>query len=366
MLWDIFCRVIDNHGDLGVCWRLSANLAQRGQQVRLWVDDATALAWMAPDAKTNSEGSALYATPTGQVVVRPWAVPLQPQDAASDVWVEAFGCELPEHFLTWAQLAHHHNSNASHPVWLNLEYLSAESYVERSHRLPSPVMSGPLKGRTKWFFYPGFTHKTGGLIREPWVQEELQSRGSPGSEPFKSKPYPQTSTLFCYEPEALTEAMQLASLNTSGHQWQVAHGRGALAFEQALQQWPAHLDRPHFHYMPPVPQTEFDRVLASSDLNFVRGEDSLVRALWAGKAFVWQIYPQDDGAHGPKLNAFLEWLCAPESLRRFHLRWNGLSQESLPQIDLPAWHACAASARARLMQQMDLVSQLLQFVAEKR
>ncbi|HEY0886111.1 MAG TPA: elongation factor P maturation arginine rhamnosyltransferase EarP, partial [Ramlibacter sp.] len=22
MLWDIFCKVIDNHGDIGVCWRL--------------------------------------------------------------------------------------------------------------------------------------------------------------------------------------------------------------------------------------------------------------------------------------------------------------------------------------------------------
>ena len=30
MSWDIFCRVIDNHGDLGVCWRLSVDLAQRG------------------------------------------------------------------------------------------------------------------------------------------------------------------------------------------------------------------------------------------------------------------------------------------------------------------------------------------------
>jgi hypothetical protein len=101
-------------------------------------------------------------------------------------------------------------------------------------------------------------------------------------------------------------------------------------------------------------------------LNFVRGEDSLVRALWAGKAFVWQIYPQDDGAHGPKMNAFLDWLQAPDSLRRFHLSWNGLSLEPLPEVDLPAWQACAMAAQARLMQQMDLVSQLLQFVEEKR
>jgi uncharacterized repeat protein (TIGR03837 family) len=227
-------------------------------------------------------------------------------------------------------------------------------------------MSGPLKGRTKWFFYPGFTHKTGGLIREQMVQESLQSKSSLELEPATFKPYSQTSMLFCYEPEALTEAMQLVSLNTPGHQWQVAHGRGALAFEQALHHWPLNINRPSFHFMKPVSQTQFDHALASSDLNFVRGEDSLVRALWAGKAFVWQIYPQDDGAHGPKLNALLDWLDAPESIRRFHLRWNGLSQEPLPQVDLPAWQACAAAARARLMQQLDLVSQLVQFVAEKR
>lgn len=46
--WDIFCKVIDNFGDIGVSWRLAADLASRGQQVRLWVDDAKALNWMAP------------------------------------------------------------------------------------------------------------------------------------------------------------------------------------------------------------------------------------------------------------------------------------------------------------------------------
>jgi hypothetical protein len=46
--WDVFCRVIDNFGDIGVCWRLATQLAGQGQRVRLWVDDASALAWMAP------------------------------------------------------------------------------------------------------------------------------------------------------------------------------------------------------------------------------------------------------------------------------------------------------------------------------
>ncbi len=366
MLWDIFCRVIDNHGDLGVCWRLSAELATRGHSIRLWVDDASALAWMAPDAKPNVEGRKQFHTPAGQVVVRPWHDALGSQDASSEVWVEAFGCDLPQHFLAWAQLSQLDAAHISAPVWLNLEYLSAESYVERCHKLPSPVMSGALKGRTKWFFYPGFTEKTGGLIREAGLQKQMATNASLGLGPLSSKAPPQKSTLFCYEPEALAEAMQLASLNTDQHEWQVAHGRGALAFEQALQSLPSHLEPPLHQFIPPLSQAKFDQLLASGDLNFVRGEDSLVRALWAGKAFVWQIYPQDDGAHGPKLNAFLDWLHAPDSLRRFHLRWNGLSQDPLPEIDLPAWQACATEARARLMQQMDLVSQLLQFVAEKR
>lgn len=359
MLWDIFCRVIDNHGDLGVCWRLSANLASRGHHIRLWVDDPSALAWMAPQAHLNEQGLASLHIENGHIEVRPWTAPLDDASAPSEVWIEAFGCELPDHFVQHAAQTTIQLADQSDPVWVNLEYLSAESYVERSHQLPSPVMSGPLKGRTKWFFYPGFTEKTGGLIREQHVSEKVVQ---------VAKPSPERTSLFCYEPAALGEALQLKSLNTPHHQWQVAHGRGAKAFDVAL----SHVARfgqdslPQFKKLPPVSQTEFDSQLSNCDLNFVRGEDSLVRALWAGKAFIWHIYPQDDGAHGPKLEAFLDWLQAPPSLRLFHLKWNGLSHAALPEVDLPLWQACVLSARARLMAQTDLVSQLLQFVAEKR
>jgi len=351
MLWDIFCRVIDNHGDLGVCWRLSADLASRGHQVRLWVDQADALAWMAPHGHS-------------QVWVRPWHDPLDAKQPMSQVWVEGFGCELPEHFTQWAALKHARSMPQPLPVWLNLEYLSAEPYVERCHKLPSPVMSGPLKGQTKWFFYPGFTPQTGGLIREAHLQ--FDSLGaSPGA---ASKPLPPQvcqTTLFCYEPAALSQALKLASLSGPMHRWHIAHGRGAAAFDQALISLPPLATKVQFEKIPPISQVEFDALLAQSDLNFVRGEDSLVRALWAGKAFVWQIYPQEDGAHGPKLEAFLDWLEAPDSLRQFHRVWNGLTPEPLPEIDLPSWQMCVQKAQQRLLQQHDLVSQLLQFVSEK-
>ena len=366
MLWDIFCRVIDNHGDLGVCWRLSANLASRGHTIRLWVDEPSALAWMAPEAQAQADGHMHLSLQNGHIEVRPWDDTLAPDAAMSNVWVEAFGCELPAHFLSWAQQAEPESGQVSVPVWINLEYLSAESYVERSHKLPSPVMSGPLKGRTKWFFYPGFTAQTGGLIRELELDASIRTNASQAFGALSAKPHSSKTTLFCYAPEALTEALQLSTLNAEDHEWQIAHGRGARAFDAALNLLPKQGVSPRFRKVPPLPQAQFDQLLHSSDLNFVRGEDSLVRALWAGKAFIWHIYPQEDGAHGPKLNAFLDWLQAPQSLRQFHLRWNGLSTNPLPQIDLPAWQACVHAARQALLAQTDLVSQLLQFVEEKR
>jgi uncharacterized repeat protein (TIGR03837 family) len=148
--WDIFCRVIDNFGDIGVCWRLSAALAARGQLVRLWVDDASALAWMAPGGCAG-------------VQVMHWQPdrPMPQEAQPGDVVIEAFGCEIDHAWIAMNSIASCAHSirarglnRLKNPVWINLEYLSAEPYVERSHGLSSPVLSGAAKGMQKWFFYP--------------------------------------------------------------------------------------------------------------------------------------------------------------------------------------------------------------------
>ena len=95
----------------------------------------------------------------------------------------------------------------------------------------------------------------------------------------------------------------------------------------------------------------------------MRGEDSLVRALWAAKPFVWQLYPQSDDAHHTKLSAFLDWLQAPPSWRQFHQAWNGVANGAL-QLEFPEWEACAQAARRRLCAQPDLVSELLRLVRQ--
>jgi uncharacterized repeat protein (TIGR03837 family) len=351
-LWDIFCTVIDNHGDLGVCWRLTRQLRDAGQRVRLWVDDASALAWMAPTAHQEPG-----------IKVRPWANASQASTLQAlppaDVWVEAFGCTLPEDFV-----AHAVNTKAKPPTWINLEYLSAEDWVPRMHQLPSPIMSGPAKGWTKTFFYPGFTPDTGGLLRETDLLERQQNFDLVKRSAWRQQHAPNLApnglliSLFCYEPTALPQL--LTQLVGTPHHLLVTPGRPLAAVQQALA---GMADQPNWSALPYTCQNGFDEMLWACDLNFVRGEDSLVRALWAGQPFIWHIYPQDDNAHHAKLEAFLDWLQAPESLRRAHRAWNGLPTADLaaPTSDaLIHWGQVAKDARQKLLAQNTLSMALLE------
>ncbi len=384
MLWDIFCRVIDNFGDIGVCWRLSADLAGRGHQVRLWIDDASSLAWMAPD--------------TGSVSVRPWAEAEVSPPCPGDVVVEAFGCNPPAAFVTQMQ-------RDTPPKWINLEYLSAEDYVERSHGLQSPVWSGPGAGLKKWFFYPGFTERTGGLLREPallaqrdaflaapnschdWLAK-LGVAPALGGDAALQQRY---VSVFCYASaplpmllDALSEQLSAPSTPT-GLTLLLTPGHASRMAQQWQQQNPDKLadcqNRLVMHELPHLTQVEFDRLLWACDVNLVRGEDSAVRALWAARPHVWQIYEQDDGVHEDKLQAFMNrWMAGwdPElsqSVQQIWRAWNNLplttrsSRAPEPMQDLakmalsaPAWQRQAALASQNLAKQTDLSTQLLEFV----
>lgn len=341
--WDIFCQVIDNYGDIGVCWRLARQLAARGQTVRLWVDDPRALGWMAPLGCAGVE-------------VRPWTTPLDLHDLApADVLIEAFGCDIPPDFVQ--RYVDWRAADGQPARWINLEYLSAESYVERSHGLPSPVMLGPGKGLNKRFFYPGFTPATGGLLREPDLltrQTRFDSTSWLAAQGIPTQANRTRVSLFCYEPASLPGL--LANLAGQNAQLLVTAGRASAAVRACP--LPAGLD---VHELPYLTQDGYDQLLWACDLNFVRGEDSLVRALWAGRPFVWQIYPQHDNAHHAKLEALLRQIRAPASLQAWHRTWNGMDSLPLDWPDLPAWQAAVLQARQGLLDQSDLLSRLLEF-----
>ena len=349
--WDIFCHVLDNYGDIGVSWRLATQLAERGRLVRFWVDDPSALRWMAPGGCKG-----VQVLPAAQAIVS-----FEP----GDVVIQAFGCALAPEVI--GAIARANLQQRPHVAWINLEYLTAEAYVARSHGLVSPVHGGPAAGVRKWFFFPGFTADTGGLLREPDLMQRrahfdrtqwLAAQGVQwGGEPVLS--------LFCYEPPALEQ--WLSAMAGSPACLLVTAGRASAAVRRALAELPADWGRHSavkIRFLPYLSQTEFDHLLWSADGNFVRGEDSLVRALWAGSGLIWQPYPQLDGAHQAKLEAFLDWLQPPASLRRYHRIWSGLETGALPAPSWGEWRQTVEAARARLLAQDDLLSRLFQFIAK--
>jgi len=364
--WDIFCRVIDNFGDIGVCWRLCVNLAQRGQTVRLWVDDASALAWMAPSGAPG-------------VTVLAWTTPFSNHgQVPGDVLVEAFGCEIDPEFI--AAYAYKIRAAGQRSIWLNLEYLSAEAYVARCHTLPSPVTYGPGQGLAKQFFYPGFTADTGGLLREADLLARQASfdRGTWLTGQGVDWQGQRLVSLFCYEPAGLPALLRTLAADDTPTQLLVTAGRASAAVRRlvdhdiGLQPFKNKGGQLSISYLPLMTQADYDHLLWACDINFVRGEDSLVRALWAGKPLIWQIYPQDDDAHHTKLHAFLDWLQAPPSWRHAHQRWNGLPGAEIDDAtaplfaadDLQTWQDSCQRARQTLLQQNDLASQLLDFIAK--
>ncbi|MBK9346715.1 MAG: elongation factor P maturation arginine rhamnosyltransferase EarP [Burkholderiales bacterium] len=379
MLWDIFCRVVDNFGDIGVCWRLSADLAVRGHHVRLWVDDASALAWMAPGALAGHWSG---------VQVLDWAASHNAEFVATlplaNVWVEGFGCEIaPEFIAACARPACANGINdLKNPVWINLEYLSAEAYVERCHGLPSPVLHGPAKGRVKYFFYPGFTPRTGGLLREPDLLQRQQTFTRTDQRSAWLQQHgihwqgERLVSLFCYEPPALTALLHHLAQQPEPTRLLVTSGRATVAVHAAIAHknslepsWNVR-ESLSFSYLSRLSQTDFDHLLWACDLNCVRGEDSLVRALWANKPLVWQIYPQHDNAHHDKLNAFLGLLQGDASLQQFHTVWNGLADPGAmlpsPLPHLTQWQQTVQRVRGRLLGMDDLAAGLNAFVQKKR
>jgi uncharacterized repeat protein (TIGR03837 family) len=126
-------------------------------------------------------------------------------------------------------------------------------------------------------------------------------------------------------------------------------------------------------FLPHLPQSVFDRLLHLCDLNLVRGEDSLAQAIHAGKPFVWNIYPQDDGAHIPKLHAFLDATSADDDLRAWHAMWNGLETDAfqaqgliLPWEKASTWPQKTLQQAEKFREQNDLCARLLSFIQEKQ
>lgn len=374
----LFCKVVDNYGDIGICWRLARQLQQEhGVAVTLWVDDLASFRRICPAVAPDAERQQIDG-----VAVRHWRGQdgvYAPADIA-DIVIEFFACDIPDGYI--AAMA----QCTPRPVWLNLEGLTAEEWVEGCHTLPSPHPRLPL---TKHFFFPGFTARTGGLLREAALERQrMQFQSDPAAAPAFLAQLGLTPaeiaafkvTLFCYPHAPVRELFDVWQAGTQAVACLVPEGVAADAVQaflgtDAVAGAVATRGALTVRVLPFVAQPDYDRLLWASDVNFVRGEDSFVRAQWAGRPFVWHIYPQDDNLHHKKLGAFLQrYAGGLDNLSAFALHWNGAA---LTPSDWPAlWQSLRAalpeiSARAAAWQREmdahgDLAANLLRFAAASR
>lgn len=324
--WDIFCKVVDNFGDAGVCWRLARILhREHGLLVRLWIDDLATLHALHP-----ALDAAVPLQQIDGITVCHWQDSALPDEAAAVI--EAFGCGLPEGYV--AAMA----ASARPPLWIVLEYLSAESWVDEHHGLSSPHPRLPLP---RYFFFPGFTSGTGGLLREADLQSRRAAFDDAARQAFwRDMGFADTArdalavSLFAYADAPVAEL--LAAMAQDAAPVVIALPGGAL--QQMVRTFfgvaaddrgPWRRGALEVRVLPFLPQTRYDDLLWACDLNFVRGEDSFVRAQWAAQPLVWQPYRQDDGAHQRKLQAFLSRYdqglapAAAAALGEFWRCWNG-------------------------------------------
>ncbi|MEY3202136.1 MAG: hypothetical protein RIR70_1686 [Pseudomonadota bacterium] len=363
--WDIFCKVVDNLGDIGVCWRLARLLHdEHGLAVRLWVDDLAAHQRICPGVVICDSQV------VSGIEVRHWPDDFSMATAGqvAEVVIDAFGCGLPAAYLA---------AMPADAVWVNLEYLSAEPWVAACHGLHSrlPDCAAPRR-----FFFPGFTPHTGGLMREHDLVARRQRFEDAGAASafLATLGVPADARLkvllFCYPSVCLPTLIE--AMDEGPAPVLLLIPEGAVA-QSVLAQLAAKPRRGFVEAraIPFVPQESFDELLWSMDVNIVRGEDSFVRAQWAAKPFVWHIYPQEGGAHLAKLEAFMARYTAasdPQSNLKpwsdFNLAWNEGT------LTAAHWHALKAALPAlshhaqdwatRLSTLPELTSALVQFCAK--
>lgn len=369
--WDIFCTVIDNFGDIGVCWRLAKQLVHEHRQaVRLWVDDLASFAYLASAIDPNIQQQVVQG-----VEICHWQKKFVTTESA-EVVIEAFACESPDVYIA-AML-----QKKKQPVWINLEYLSAEPWVAEYHALPSPHPRLPL---TKTCFFPGFVHGTGGLLRERDLITQRENFNAAVEHEFlrrkgllERKSDELRMSLFCYDTAPIEKLLQVLSESLMPTLLIVPQGKVAESIVALLAQKKELIKhkRLTIQIVPFMEHTDYDRLLWSCDINFVRGEDSFVRAQWAASPFIWNIYPQTEGAHWKKLDAFLDLYTAGMpiemaiAVREMWACWNGRNE-----INSAVWMNFLSFRESfvqhnqswitQLLKQNDLASSLVHF-AENR
>ena len=342
---DVFCDVIDNFGDAGVCLRLCRDFSKKNYEVRLFCNNVNIL-----NKITNSEDDS-----NRFLSLFSWSIENMNYEP-SEVVIQAFSVRLPDNLIK--------KIKTRKSTVINLEYLTAETFAEDCHKLPSYA-----DGFESFFFFPGFTKKTGGVVIEDSFLDKLHQAENRDSKNL---------TLFSYENEKVKTVIN--SLNNQNFILNVFEGKGLNNFNNLFNLNLAPGDQTKLQeltvkVLPMVSQDEYDSYLIDSCLNLVRGEDSIVRAMLTGNPFLWHIYSQKENAHKDKIEALFDRMsevCSSkedvETLRQITLSYNGFS-DYLDSFDIigfyESWKKLSKEWSEHLISLGSLTDNLISFLKTK-
>jgi len=283
--------VIDFFGDIGVAWRIAKQLKiDFNIEVHLLVDDLVTTKRLIPSIDLSLQKQTINGINICHCDFSEDSTSLPPPP---DFLFNVFNIDLPHSYKTLIK--------RKKSKYIVIEYLSAEPWVDNFHLKPS---IDPQSGLIKTYFYPGFTNQTGGLIREKglFLCREVfdQSRRKKLIQSLGGDPNLYSISLFYYPIQKIEVFLDVIDhINKPAQFFIPQYLFDLLKLKNNYQ----------FIHIIPYPflnHDDFDNLLWSCDLNFVRGEDSWTRAIWAGKPFIWQPYIQENNIHLIKLKAFLK------------------------------------------------------------
>ncbi|WP_443737888.1 elongation factor P maturation arginine rhamnosyltransferase EarP [Treponema sp.] len=318
----ILCKVVDNFGDIGVVYRLAKALSDLDSSLNLTIvcSNLESFASMAkkiePDKKTQFFD---YKNTRWQILDWNQSEDFTFSSNPFPIILECFQCGRPD----WLEkILFDKNAKEIFHIF-NIEYLTAEEYADDFHLLKCYTRSPNVK---KMFFMPGFTKKTAGLLIDSQFLKTLK----------ESKTLPKNKNEFCvtifsYEREFIQIFNSLNRIQETQRQKNpdfcikvLAAAGKSLPF--AKKAWEQTGKKLNFVQLPFLTQEEWDKLLCTSDFNFVRGEESLARACLSGKPFFWHAYVQDENYQFVKVNALLEkmlpFVCDKNLKNELSSLWN--------------------------------------------
>lgn len=343
---DIICDVIDNFGDAGVCLRLGRDLAINGKKVRIFCNNIEAI----KKITTTKDNNLLK--------ILDWPDNKSESYQAAEIVIQAFSVRLPQCMIEKVK--------DKKSIIINLEYLTAEKFAEDCHKLPSFS-----DGLESFFFFPGFSEKTGSVVIEDVLRNKIKENKNKTSKNI---------SVFSYENQKLLLLIKKLNHVDSQFVFNIFEGKALDIFNKLSNKNLKSDEKIVFEdinikTLKMVNHEEYDDILLSSAINLVRGEDSIVRAMLVGRPFLWNIYPTDDNAHYDKINALFNLMNEKlglkediEVLKNITLSYNGFS-DFLDNYDFSEyyekWKNLSYLWSEYLLSHDSLTKNLLSFIGEK-